>query len=120
MRASLWGRIINLGVHDAGNWAAEKFGPFEYALGKGCRALLTKHMALKEREYNITVNMINPGPGHTEHFESISDAVKYADHPEEWTKRKKATPQDMADAILFLCTEQARFITGSHLNFSVD
>lgn len=120
MRRNGWGRIVNLGVYEAGHWAAEEFGPAEYAIGKGGRALLTRHLALKERKSNITVNIINPGPGHTPHFESIEEALVYADHSAEWSSRKHSTPQDIADAVLFLCTEAARFITGSHLTFSVE
>jgi len=120
MRANDWGRIVNLGVFGAGHWAAENFGPIEYALGKGARALLTRHLALKERKYNITVNLINPGPGHTAHFESIQEAVSAMEHSQLWGKRKQATPQDIAEAVLFLCSEQARFITGSHIAFSIE
>jgi len=117
MRKNRWGRIINLGIIDAGHWTGP---PIEWAIGKAGRALLTKHLALQERKYNITVNLVNPGPGHTAHIESIEKALSFADRCEEWKTRKKATPQDIAETILFLCTEQARFITGSHITFSIE
>ena len=120
MRKTGWGRIINIGVFDAGQWAAEDFGPVEYALGKGARALLTRHLALKERKHNITVNLVNPGPGHTSHFSSVEDAISALEHSRQWQERTKATPQDIAGVVLFLCSEQARFITGSHIAFSVE
>lgn len=120
MRANGWGRIVNIGVFGAGHWAAEDFGPLEYALGKGARALLTRHLAFKERKHNITVNLINPGPGHTAHLESVDEAVSFAGRSQEWKQRNKATPQDIAEAVLFLCSEQARFITGSHITFSIE
>ncbi len=47
-------------------------------------------------------------------------ALSYARHEAAWQERQKATPQDIADAVLFLCREEARFITGSHLAFSID
>lgn len=117
MRKNRWGRIILLGIIGAGYWAG---GPLEWAIGKGGRALLTRHLALKERKYNITVNLINPGPGHTAHIPTIEKALSFADRCEEWKSRKQVTPQDIAEAILFLCTEQARFITGSHITFSIE
>lgn len=120
MRKKRWGRIINLGAFDAGRWAAEDFGPIDYAIGKAGRALLTRHLALKERAYNITVNLVNPGPGHTAHFESVEQASAFAAHNEAWSTRTKVTPQDVAEAILFLCSDQARFITGSHIAFSLE
>jgi len=120
MRRQQWGRIINLGAFGAGHWAAEHGEPLEFAIGKGGRALLTRHLALKERQHNITVNLINPGPGHTPHFESLDDALQHVQHEPVWLERQHATPQDIADAVLFLCTEQARFITGSHINFAIN
>ena len=119
MRENKWGRIITIGVYGAGHWAAEEFGPVEYAIGKGGRALLTKHLALRERKYNITVNLINPGPGHTAHVD-MEAALSFIKHGTHWKSRTKATPQDIAEAVLFLCTEQARFITGSYITFSVE
>ena len=118
MRKNRWGRIINVGMYGAGHWAAENFGPVEYAIGKGGRALLTKHLATKERKHNITVNMINPPD--TKHFASIDTALSYSTHSEEWKNRGKVTPQDIADTILFLCTDEARFITGSHITFAAE
>jgi NAD(P)-dependent dehydrogenase (short-subunit alcohol dehydrogenase family) len=117
MRQHRWGRIISMGAYDAGIWAD---GPLSYAIGKGSRALLTRHLALRERKHNITVNLINPGPGHTFGFETLGDALSYARHDTAWQNRRKATPQDIADAVLYLCREEARFVTGSHLAFSID
>jgi NAD(P)-dependent dehydrogenase (short-subunit alcohol dehydrogenase family) len=117
MRQQRWGRIISLGAYDAGIWTD---GPLSYAIGKGSRALLTRHLALQERKHNITVNLINPGPGHTFGFESLDVALSYAQHEDTWQERRKATPQDIADAVLFLCREEARFVTGSHIAFSIE
>jgi 3-oxoacyl-[acyl-carrier protein] reductase len=119
MRENKWGRIITIGAYKAGVWAAEDFGPIEYAIGKAGRALLTDHLALKERKYNITVNMVNPGPGHTAHID-IDTALQYVNHSKPWINRQKSTPQDIAEAVLFLCTEKARFITGTHIAFSTE
>lgn len=117
MRKHRWGRIINIGMFDAGYWAES---PIEWAIGKAGRVILTRHLALHERRHNITVNLLNPGPGHTAHFETIEKSLSFADHGEEWMNRKQVTPQDVAEAVLFLCTEQARFITGSHITFSIE
>jgi 3-oxoacyl-[acyl-carrier protein] reductase len=119
MRKNRWGRIINIGAFDAGHWAAPGAAPVEYAIGKGARALLTRHLAFRERAHDITVNLINPGPGHTAHLETVEKALSFSERSAEWQKRAEATPQDVAEAVLFLCTEQARFITGSHIGFSI-
>lgn len=121
MRENNWGRIINLGAFRAGTWAAEGGGePVDYAVGKAGRMILTKHLALRERKHNITVNLINPGPGHTAHFESTEQALSCLSHGADWQTRSQATPQDIAETVLFLCSEQARFVTGSHIAFSIE
>jgi 3-oxoacyl-[acyl-carrier protein] reductase len=120
MRENHWGRIINLGAFKAGTWAAEGGEPVDYAIGKAGRAILTRHLALRERQHNITVNLINPGPEHTAHFESTEQALSYLAHGDDWQARTRATPQDIAEAVLFLCSEAARFITGSHIAFSIE
>lgn len=121
MRKNLWGRIVNIGLFGAaGHWGDGSSGPLDYDIGKGARAILTRLLAFKERKYNITVNLINPGPGHTAHIENVEKALSFTDRSEEWRSRKQVTPQDVAEAILFLCTEQARFVTGSNMNFSIE
>jgi NAD(P)-dependent dehydrogenase (short-subunit alcohol dehydrogenase family) len=120
MRENKWGRIVNLGIIGAGQWAADKHSPVEYAIGKAGRVLLTRHLALQERKHNITVNVVNPGPGHTAHFDTVEQALSFSDHSDKWKSRKNATPQDIADAVLFLCSEEARFVTGSHITFSIE
>jgi NAD(P)-dependent dehydrogenase (short-subunit alcohol dehydrogenase family) len=90
MRENKWGRIITIGVYRAGHWAAEEFGHVKYAIGKGGRALLTKHLTLRERKYNITVNLINPGPGHTAHLD-METALLFIRHGTHWKSRTKAT-----------------------------
>lgn len=116
MRRQGWGRIISLGAYDAGTWAGD---PVSYAVGKSARAILTRHLAHQEREHNVTVNLINPGPGHTAHLPNLAIALDYARHGEAWQTREQATPQDIADAVLHLCREEARFVTGSYVAFSI-
>lgn len=119
MRAQRWGRIVSLGMWDVGHWAGEGGLPVDYGIGKAGRALLTRHLALQERVHNITVNLINPGPGHTGPIESLDAALELARHAPQWAARAQATPQDMAEAVRYLCSEAARFVTGSHISFSV-
>ena len=66
-----------------------------------------------------SLNLINPGPGHTAHLPNLKTALDYARHGEAWQARERATPQDIADAVLYLCREEARFVTGSHVAFSI-
>jgi len=68
---------------------------------------------LQEYEYNITVNCIEPGGTGRVPFD---EALKIVQGDSlEWKERKNAHPHDVAEIILFLCSEAARFISGSHI-----
>jgi 3-oxoacyl-[acyl-carrier protein] reductase len=108
-----WGRIVNissrayLGNPGQANYAAAKAG----ILG------LTRALAIEEGRYNITVNAVAPGFIETEavkslgHFEKIREAaIKMA------PLRRTGQPEDIADAVAFLASECAAFITGETLH----
>ncbi len=117
MRRNRWGRIVLMGVHGAGIDARD---PADFHIGKGARHLLTQHVARQERAHNITANLVNPGAGHTAHFDTLGDALTHAGHGSEWRGRTSCTPQDIADAIAYICSEQGRFVNGSQLSFAVE
>lgn len=108
-----WGRIVNissrayLGNPGQANYSAAKAG----ILG------LTRALAIEEGRYNITVNAVAPGFIETEavkslgHFEKIREAaIKMA------PLRRTGQPEDIADAVAFLASECAAFITGETLH----
>jgi NAD(P)-dependent dehydrogenase (short-subunit alcohol dehydrogenase family) len=119
MRTNRWGRVINVFNYGLDHLTKDVDSPMEYIVEQGGKSFLLKYFALREKEFNITVNLINPGSGHTSQFTSvdISDSVQQL--PAEWEKRKELTPQDIAETVLFLCEERARFITGSQIAFSL-
>ncbi|MGE0060024.1 MAG: SDR family NAD(P)-dependent oxidoreductase [Dehalococcoidia bacterium] len=109
MRKEHWGRIILLGGHDADDWREED-APLDYPMGKAARHWLTRSVARREAIHGITVNAIAPG---TIDYVELEDAVADLDHGETWQKRSVPRPQDAGDLAAFLCSEQARFVTGS-------
>jgi 3-oxoacyl-[acyl-carrier protein] reductase len=73
-------------------------------------------MALELAPYGITVNAVGPGPTATERVRG-----RYT--PEEWAERGRGIPlgrcgepEDIADAVLFLASDRARYITGQTLH----
>lgn len=94
--------------------------PIGYNVGKiGLRAVV-KTMAHELGPYGIRVNMISPG---NVLFEGGRWARKRAENPLETDKLIKktvplgrfGTPDDIAQAALFLCSDASSFITGSDL-----
>ncbi|WYQ41129.1 SDR family oxidoreductase [Bacillus sp. FSL W7-1321] len=77
-----------------------------YAASKGGVEALTHALALSLAEKNIAVNAIAPGWIHT-----TNDALREIDHEQHPSKRV-GTPEDIANACLFLADERNRFING--------
>jgi NAD(P)-dependent dehydrogenase (short-subunit alcohol dehydrogenase family) len=74
---------------------------------------MTKSAALEAAEYGVRVNAIAPGPTDTAMLERLSGspenkALFYASVP----LKRGGTPQEVADAIVFIASEKASFITG--------
>ena len=108
MRQRMWGRIINISMEDALNWT--NYLAEDYALGKAARTWMVRAWAKHEIKYGITINAIEPGPIAHMTFEEAIDAVK---NGAAWKERTKPVAHDIAELIAFLCSEKAKFISGS-------
>lgn len=91
-----------------------------YCASKGGVILLTKQMAVDYAKYNIRVNCICPGTTMTPLIERLFSLEK---NPEEAKKKvakmhplgRFAEPEEIAQSILFLASEDASFVTGAIL-----
>ncbi len=106
------GRIINIAsvVGIMGN-----IGQANYAASKAGLIGLTKTTAKELAERGITVNAIAPGYINTEMTHVLPEDVT-----EKMLKmiplKSFGQPEDVANAVLFLASQQARYITGQVLN----
>jgi 3-oxoacyl-[acyl-carrier protein] reductase len=112
MRERGWGRIVNM-ASVAGTLGG--FGQASYSTTKAGLLGLTKSLALEGARHGITCNAIVPGIIATEAF-----GFGNADMNERMVKRtamrRPGEPQDIANAIAFLCSDLAAYITGVELN----
>ena len=109
MRKQAWGRIVSIGWDRAQTPSAL---PYDYAVGKAARDLLAQKLARAERDHGVTVNTVAPGyiP-----YPTDAQSRDFVRHGKQWDARKRSTNQDVAEAVLWLCREESRFVTGSRI-----
>jgi 3-oxoacyl-[acyl-carrier protein] reductase len=109
LRESEGGRIVNV---SSINGLRGKFGLSNYAASKAGIIGLTKSVARELGKYQVTVNAVAPGFILTDLMTELPDNIKEAALAETALGRL-GEPDDVAAAIAFLCSDQARHITGS-------
>jgi 3-oxoacyl-[acyl-carrier protein] reductase len=108
MRERRWGRIVVM-ASIAGLMGG--FGQTAYATTKLGVIGFAKSVALEGARYNVTCNAIAPG--------IIAPNAQLSPLYERMVKRvamqREGEPEDIANAVAFLCSERARYITGAVL-----
>jgi 3-oxoacyl-[acyl-carrier protein] reductase len=114
MKEREWGRIVNM-ASVAGTLGG--FGQASYATTKAGLLGLTKSLALEGARHGITVNAIVPGIIGTEAFHFGNPEMNER-MIRRTAMRRTGEPQDIANAIAFLSSDLASYITGVELNVS--
>jgi 3-oxoacyl-[acyl-carrier protein] reductase len=109
-----WGRIVNM-ASVAGTLGG--FGQASYSTTKAGLLGLTKTLAMEGGRHGITCNAIVPGIIGTEAFNMANPAMNERIANRTVFKRP-GDPQDIANAIAFLCSDLAGYVTGVELNVS--
>jgi 3-oxoacyl-[acyl-carrier protein] reductase len=103
-RGDRWGRIINISTDGASSFPSEvSYGASKHALESYSRSA-----AAEMGPYGITVNIASLGPIQTGWITPEMERTIAARTP----LRRVGQPQDIADVLVFLASEQARWVTG--------
>ena len=109
------GAVVNLGS-DAGRVGSS--GEAVYSAAKGGIIAFTKSLAREVARNQIRVNCVCPGPTDTALFanfagpklrEALTKAIPF---------RRLGQPEDVANAVAFLASDEASFVTGQTLSVS--
>jgi 3-oxoacyl-[acyl-carrier protein] reductase len=107
-REAKQGAIVNV---TSINGLRGKFGQSNYAASKAGIIGLTKSVARELGKYGIRVNAVAPGLIETEMVSSMPDEAKQTSIAEV-VLGKLGKPEDVAEVIVFLCSDMARHVTG--------
>ncbi len=114
MKERGWGRIVNM-ASVAGTLGG--FGQASYSTTKAGVLGLTKTLAMEGGRHGITCNAIVPGVIGTEAF-NMANPVMNERIVARTVLKRPGEPQDIANAIAFLCSDLAGYITGVGLYVS--
>jgi 3-oxoacyl-[acyl-carrier protein] reductase len=105
-----WGRIINLSTDAAQTFA----GQIAYGASKAAIEAFTRSIAIELGPLGLTVNTVAPGPVQTGWMTEELERGLVETIP----LRRVGRPDDIADVIVFLASNQARWLTGQVIKVS--
>ncbi|QMW00750.1 SDR family NAD(P)-dependent oxidoreductase [Spirosoma foliorum] len=83
-----------------------------YGTSKAAVVHLTKQLAVELGDYGVRVNCVSPGPVKTKLAEAVHSPEIIKAYYDAIPLNRSATEQDIAETIVFLCSEKAAYVTG--------
>jgi len=117
MKKAVGGRIVT--ISSRAGLATSLTGIQAYASAKHGQVGLVKQLAQELGPFGITVNSVAPGfmatsPDYQRQWDSFSEEFRRS-FADRIAMRRMGKPEDIADAVLFLASDHASWITGQTL-----
>jgi 3-oxoacyl-[acyl-carrier protein] reductase len=118
MKTAGGGRIVT--ISSRAGLATSLTGIQAYASAKHGQVGLVKQLAQELGPFGITVNSVAPGfmatsPDYVKQWNSYSEEFRKSFAEQRIAMRRMGKPEDIADAVLFLASDRASWITGQTL-----
>ena len=110
-----WGRIINV---SSVNGQKGAFGQTNYSAAKAGMHGFTKALALEVAKNGVTVNPISPGYIGTKMVMAIPSDILDSKILPQIPLNRLGKPDEVAGLIIYLCADEAAFITGSNVSMN--
>ena len=112
MKAQNYGRIVNI----ASIWSViNRPGRSSYGISKNAIHGLTKALSIELAQFNIMVNSVSPGFTMTELTKTTNTKEQLVELAGRVAAHRLADPQEQANVVAFLCSEQCSYMTGQNL-----
>ena len=111
MKSRRHGRIIHI-ASEVFSQGTPRFS--QYVAAKGAQLGLMRSWAMELAPWQITVNAVSPGWIPTERHANDAESDKRA-YAEKVPMKRMGNPKDVAEAVAFLASDAANFITGQNL-----
>jgi len=109
---------MSSGAREGTPWTAHHTGGAAYSAAKAGIHGFIRDAAFELAEHGIRINAVAPGPITTERTAAAFEEMRDSDFsPYKFTPmRRIGEPREIADAVLYLASDEASYITGTTLN----
>jgi NAD(P)-dependent dehydrogenase (short-subunit alcohol dehydrogenase family) len=109
---------MSSGAREGTPWTAHHAGAAAYSAAKAGIHGFIRDAAFELAEHGIRINAVAPGPITTERTVDVFEEMRDSDFsPYRFTPmRRIGKPSEIADAVLYLASDEASYITGTTLN----
>lgn len=116
MKERKFGRIIN--ISSSAGRSVSTLGGAHYTASKAGLLGLTRAVAKEVAPFGITVNAICPGLIDTEMARKTTSEKELQDFLDSFPINRIGTPEEVGDLVVFLCSDNAAYITGASLDIN--
>ena len=110
------GRIVNFSSTAGKNIST--VGGAHYTAAKAGILGFTRHLAKEVAQYNITVNAVCPGLIDTDMVRNTISPERQQAYANSFPISRLGAPEEVADLVMFLCSDKAAYITGASLDIN--